>query len=240
MESFHILVHTDLSKPDQLMTNLLQSTFIFILSVVLSIAYAQDRIAHDSVKSPFRKGRWLTGITGSIDSDRNETKSIEEITSSNEYAINIVGGNFFKDRWLVGGIIQADRSDAEGTTDINTETIFIGPQIAHYFSDSPRGSLFLSLSPGYTRYRNLVRFGEGVTENEEVSEGSGFAFLLNLGYSYVVFDRIAFDIGFGVGQFWVDVDRELQPEGTVASDNIKIRNFSFSFGFRVLLDRLLQ
>ena len=222
------------------MTKLIQSIVTLFFTVIFGIANAQDSILSDTKSSPFRKGRWLTGITGSIDSDRNETKSIEEVTSSNEYAINIVGGNFFKDRWLVGGIIQADRSDAEGTTDINTETIFIGPQIAHYFSDSPRGSLFLSVAPGYTRYRNLVRFGDDTIENEEVSEGSGFAFLVNLGYSYVVFDRIAFDIGFGVGQLWVAVDRELQPEGMVTSDNIKIRNFSFSFGFRVLLDRLLQ
>lgn len=222
------------------MSRPLSLTILLLVFFLTVNAIAQDSIPTDSLTTPFRKGRWLTGITGSINSDRNETKSTDEVTTSNEYALNIVGGNFFKDRWLVGGIIQADRSDADGTTDINTETLFVGPLLVHYFSDSPRGSLFLSGAPGYTRYRNLVSFADGLIENQEISEGSGFAFIINLGYSYVVFDRIAFDIGFGVSQFWVDVDRELQPGGSISSDNVKIRNYNLSFGFRVLLDRLLQ
>lgn len=222
------------------MTHLRRYSIVFLFSTLCTTIIAQDSIVTDSLRTPFRKGRWLTGITGSINSDRNETKSIDEVTTSNEYALNIVGGNFFKDRWLVGGIIQADRSDADGTTDINTETLFVGPLLIHYFSDSPRGSLFLSGATGYTRYRNAVSFTDGLIENQEISEGSGFAFIINLGYSYVVFDRITFDIGFGVGQFWVDVDRELLAEGSITSDDINIRNFSLSFGFRVLLDRLLQ
>lgn len=222
------------------MLNLHRHKLLILLFLATGSVYAQDNTTIDSTKTPFRKGRWLTGITGSINSDRNETKSNDEVTSSNEYALNIVGGNFFKDRWLVGGIIQADRSDAEGASDVNTETLFVGPLIVHYFSDSPRGSLFLSGAPGYTRYRNVISFTDESIANTEISEGSGFAFIINLGYSYVVFDRITFDIGFGIGQFWVDVDRELQPEAIVITDNIKIRNFSFTFGFRVLLDRLLQ
>ena len=214
--------------------------FYFLVIFLVVHSNAQDSIVADSMKTPFRKGRWLTGITGSINSDRNETKSTDEVTTSNEYAINIVGGNFFKERWLVGGIVQADRSNADGITNINTETLFVGPLLVHYFSDSPRGSLFLSGAPGYTRYRNVVSFTDGLIETGEISEGSGFAFIINLGYSYVVFDRIAFDIGFGLSQFWVDVDRELQPEGIITSDNVKIRNYNLSFGFRVLLDRLLQ
>jgi len=202
-------------------------------------AYAQGN-PNDSIHSPFRKGRWLTGITGTISSSVNESKSTDERTSSNEYALNILGGKFFKDRWLVGGIVQMDRSDADGLTDLNTEGLFLGPLVTHYFSDSERGSLNLTLSPGYTRYNNSISFLDDLEENIEESEGSGFGFIVNLGYSYVVFDRIAFDIGVALTQRWLKVERRLEPGEVVFSDEINLRDISFSFGFRVLLDRFLQ
>ncbi len=193
----------------------------------------------DSV-TPFRQGRWLTGLSGSIDSNNLELRSSELETTSNEFGLSLIGGSFFKDRWLVGGIIQANRSDAEGVTDLTTETLFIGPKIARYLSDSPRGSLYVFLSPGYARYRNFISLRGDALFSEETSEGSGFGFLVSLGYAYVVFDRIVFDIGIVLGQSWVDLERELQPEDLVISDNIAIRNISFSFGFRVLLDKFLE
>ena len=195
---------------------------------------------NDSIKTPFRKGRWLTGISGAINSSTNELKSTDEKGSSNEYAFNILGGNFIADRWLIGGIIQMDRSDADGLADISTEGLFIGPFASRYFSASERGSLFLALAPGYTRYRNELSFVDDLEENVELSEGSGFGLIINLGYSYVVFDRIAFDIGVSLGQRWVNVERRIEPGDIVLSDDITLRNISFSFGFRVLLDQLLQ
>ena len=222
------------------MTKLLQNAIVFFALMAIGTTLSQDSIVKDSALSPFRKGRWLTGISGSINSDRNETGSNDEVSTSNEYSLNIIGGNFFKDRWLIGGIIQADRSDSEGITDISNETIFVGPLISHYFSDASRGSLFLSVSPGYTRYRDEIELLLVGEVTRELSEGSGFGILLNLGYSYVVFDRIAFDIGFGINQFWINVDRELMPDNTVVSDDIAIRNISLSFGFRVILDQLLR
>lgn len=221
----------------------LRSLRIIILGLLITLlhnAYAQDSIVTDSTTTPFRKGRWLTGISGVINSSKNQSESTGLDNSSNEYALNIVGGNFFKDRWLIGGIIQMERSDADGLTDLNTETLFLGPVISHYLSDSNRGALYLYLSPGYSRYRNLVRFTEDQVTDEESTEGSGFGILIGLGYTYVVFDRIAFDIGVGITQRWLTVERTLKPEEIVFSDNINLRNIGFSFGFKVLLDRFLQ
>ncbi len=218
-------------------------TLILIILSIFSLGnsyiFAQDS-AVDSIGTPFRKGRWITGISGTISSSVNETKSTGERTTSNAYALNIVGGQFFKERWLVGGIVQMNRSDAEGLTDLKTESLFLGPLITRYFSDTERGSLYLTLAPGYTRNNNTIRFIDDLDENLEESEGSGFGFIINLGYSYVVFDRIAFDIGVAITQSWLNVERRLEPGEVVFSDDINLRDISFSFGFRVLLDRLLQ
>lgn len=214
-------------------------TILCAICIGNTALFAQDSSA-DSTSTPFRQGRWLTGITGTISSSANESKSTDERTSSNEYALNILGGKFFRDRWLVGGIVQMDRSDADGLTDLNTESLFLGPLVTHYFSASEHGSLNLTLAPGYTRYNNTIRFIDDLEENIETSEGSGFGFIINLGYSYVVFDRIAFDIGVALTQRWLNVERRLEPGDIVFSDDINLRDISFSFGFRVLLDRFLQ
>ena len=218
------------------------SLLLFLLLTCSStdLVWAQDSIPNDSAQTPFRKGRWITGITGSINSSLVDVKSEEERTSSNEYSFNILGGNFFQDRWLVGGVIQMDRSDADALTDLTTETLFLGPFVSRYFSDSERGSLYLLLSPGYTRYRNLIRLTDDLELIEEKSEGSGFGVIINLGYSYVVFDRIAFDIGVTVAQRWLNVERIQQPGNVVFEDDITLRDISFSFGFRVILDKFLQ
>lgn len=206
----------------------------------LHCSYAQDSIATDSATTPFRKGRWLTGITGSISSSTNELKSTDEQGSSNEYSINILGGNFIEDRWLIGGVIEMNRSDAEGLANLTTEGLFIGPLFTRYLSDAERGSLYFAMAPGYSRYRNVLIFTDDLGINEEQSEGSGFGLILNLGYSYVVLDRIAFDIGVSLGQRWLNIDRTIQPGDIIFSDDITLRNLSFSFGFRVLLDQFLQ
>ncbi len=196
--------------------------------------------AADSTVTPFRKGRWITGITGGINSSLVDVKSEEGRNTSNEYNINIIGGKFFRDRWLIGGIIQMDRSDADDLTDFTTELIYVGPMISRYFSNSENGSIYLLLSPGYSRYRNLIRIADDLEVIEESSEGSGFGLLINLGYSYVVFDRIAFDIGVTVSQRWLEIERTQQPGNINFEDDIGLRSTSFSFGFRVLLDRFFQ
>ena len=217
-----------------------QVFFLICVCTFAGLINAQDSIPSDSVTTAFRKGRWLTGITGGINSSRVDLKSDEDETSSNEYNFNILGGNFIKDRWLVGGIIQMDRSDAEGMSELTTETFFVGPFVSRYLSDSDRGSLYLLLSPGYSRYRNVVRFTDDLEFFEEQGDGSGFGIVVNLGYSYVVFDRIAFDIGVSIAQRWLRVVRLQQPANNLSEDNIVLRNISFSFGFRVILDKFLK
>lgn len=216
--------------------------FSLLCSVlILGVATARSQTVADSdtVTTPFRKGRWLTGIAGSINSTTNEFRSNDAGSTSNEYAINIIGGNFVKDRWLVGGIIQMQRSNADGLANLTNETLFIGPTASHYFSDAERGSLFLSLAPGYARYQNLIRIEEATETSEEKSEGSGFGLFINLGYSYVIIDRIAFDIGVGLGQQWFNVERSIDPGNISFEDDISLRNVSFTFGFRILLDKFL-
>lgn len=193
-------------------------------------------VATDSLTTPFREGRWLTGLSGSISSNTTKINSLDEKIITNEFGLNFTTGKFIKDRLLFGGIINTNRASSSGNVDRTAESLFIGPFISYYLTENHRGSLFTTFSPGYVRYRDETGFTDIVNPIREFSEGGGFGTLLGLGYSYVINDQIAFDIGFDLNLFWVDVDLEQQPANTISSQNIAVSNIAFTFGFNVILD----
>ncbi len=212
----------------------------FCIALVLLTIFgiqAQDIIVNtDSITTPFRKGRWLTGLSGSISSNTNKTGTSEEKTITNEFGLNLSTGRFIKDKWLLGGKINMDRASSGGNIDRTTESLFIGPFVSHYLSANNRGSLFTTLSTGYLRYREETQLNTLQVATEFSSEGGGFGTLLGLGYSYVIQEKIAFDIGFNLNLFWIGVDQEELPSGVLSSENIAISNIAFTFGFNVILD----
>lgn len=217
----------------KIISGCITAMLVFMMSLYSPSAWSQTQ---DSLNTPFRKGRWLTGLSGSIGSNTNRISSSDEKTTTNEFGLTLSTGRFIKNRWLLGGRLNADRSETSGSIDRTTESIFIAPFLSYYLSPSDRGSLFISVSPGYVLYRDETTISDPVNPVEQSSEGDGFGSLLGLGYSYVIHDRIAFDIGFDVNLFWIGVDERLEPQATSISENISIRNISFNFGFNVILD----
>lgn len=210
---------------------------LLFLTFNMSLTFAQDTIptnTKDSISTPFRKGRWLTSLSGSISTSTNELRSTNSKSISNDYAINLSTGNFFKERWLFGITFQAAKQETKGDINVVGESFYIGPQFARYFSKTEEGSLFLNVSPGFVLYRSLANIN-GITEFQEESEGNGFGTLISLGYSYVIRDLISFNIGFSLQYAWINADT-VNIEGVVGSDNVTLSNISFTFGFGVILD----
>lgn len=198
---------------------------------------SQNTVPLDSVDStltPFRKGRWLTSLSGSISSTSTELKSTQIKTISNEFGINLSTGNFFKERWLFGVVFQAYREQAKGDVNIVGESLFIGPQIARYFSKNKDGSLYLNIAPSFVLFRSLATINE-IPDFKEEADGNGFGTFVSLGYSYVIRDLISLNIGFNIQYAWVGVDKS-DINGFKGSDNITLSNMSFTFGFGVILD----
>ena len=190
----------------------------------------------DSINTPFRKGRWLTGLSGSISSNSTEVSGSDEKTTTNEFGLNISTGRFIKDRLLLGGTLNADRASSAGSVDSTRETLFIGPFLSYYLTPNLRGSLFTRLSTGYVRFREETILNSIPETAEVLSTGGGFGTLIGLGYSYVIDDKIAFDIGFDLNLFWIGIDQEQQPVGTITSQNLSVSSTAFTFGFNVILD----
>ncbi|WP_298551548.1 outer membrane beta-barrel protein [uncultured Algibacter sp.] len=205
--------------------------YLFILAVsILSFNATSQNI--DSLDTAFRKGRWLTGLSGTISSSTTEVKNADFKSSSNNYGINIETGKFIKDRFLLGGRFQANQSSTNGTVERTTETFYIGPFTNYYLTDNKTGSLFATASLGYVRYRDETQL-QLVQEN---GEGGGLGAIVGLGYSYTINDFIAFDLGLNVNLFWVDIEQESLPSQTVANTSIASNDISFSFGFNIILD----
>lgn len=71
---------------------------------------------------------------------------------------------------------------------------------------------------------------------ELLSKGNGIGILSTLGYSYVLHDRISFDLGLTANVNWLKVEQKGIPEGTINNVNFVLSDLSFTFGFNVLLD----
>lgn len=199
-----------------------------------ALAFAQQ---NDSTTTAFREGRWLTGLSGSISSTTTQVDNIGDKNTSNNFGINIETGKFIKNRFLIGGRFQTNKISNSGSIDTTTETFYVGPFSNYYFLDNRTGSLFATASFGYVRYKNEVQYGQlNELISQQNSEGSGIGTILGVGYSYSINDFIAFDFGLNVNLFWVNIEQESLPTGTITNTSITSNDISFSFGFNVILD----
>lgn len=212
---------------------------LIITTVIFLFGYSTYGCAQeaDSTLTKFRKGRWQTGLAGSISTTRIQLNDESEEISTNNYGINIQTGKFLKDRWLVGGRFQINRVSSAGNVDQTTESLFIGPYSNYYLSDSPDGSIFGSLSFGYTRFKNNTIFESEQNLIEEISEGGGFGTIIGLGYSYTITNSVAFDLGINLNLFWVTVDQESAENQQDSKSTISSNDLSLSFGFNIILDK---
>ena len=74
------------------------------------------------------------------------------------------------------------------------------------------------------------------TPSQELLKGKGFGLLLNMGYTYVLHDRIGFNMGLGLRSTWANAEREIDQGRTMNKLNVFTGNLAFTFGFNVILD----
>ena len=107
-----------------------------------------------AISTPFRKGRWITGLNGTISSGSNSLNNSASGVSRNQYAIDFRTGKLVKDRLLVGGVLSFSRSNSDEFLKRTLESLFAGPLTTWYLSEGEQGSLFLSGAAGYVNFRD--------------------------------------------------------------------------------------
>jgi hypothetical protein len=210
--------------------------FAFLVYIIPSEQLQAQGIDRDSVTTPFRKGRWLSGLNGSFSSNTLKLGSSDELFSSSSYGIEIFTGTFFRDRWFVGLNVVANSSSGSGLIERESESLIIGPSLSYYFLKEPYGSLYVSVLPGYIRVREEGSVLVGGEPLNQKVEGPGFGTRIRLGYSYVISRRIILDVGVGTNFSWLDVSYDSEIERIDQQESIFSTGSFFSFGFNVLLD----
>ena len=216
----------------------IQYAFAILLFILVnSTVFSQSEKDTVDSNTPFRKGRWLTGLSGSISSGTNSLDTIGSGMTRNQYAVDFRTGKFLKDRLLLGGLVLLSRSSTEEFTKRTLETLYIGPLLTWYLTDGDKGSLFLSGSGGYVNFRDESGLLQSGILNQILIDGNGAGILLRFGYSYVLHDRVAFDLSLNFTNYWLSADVIEQPANRRTKENFTVSDLSFSFGFSVLLDR---
>ncbi|WP_233586823.1 hypothetical protein [Formosa maritima] len=190
------------------------------------------------INTPFRKGRWLTGLTGFIGSGSTENTITHDKSISNRYRIEINTGKFVRDRINIGLSANMERSNVEekNIAESTSELFFVGPKGTYYASDSYIGSIFFSLSPGYVLYRDKIGALIDDIYIENINKGGGFGFLFTFGFAYVIQDRVSFDLGLNYNVYWLNLNQESSANNITDKVSYELSNLSFSFGFKILLD----
>lgn len=189
-------------------------------------------------ETPFQKGLWLTSLEGSISSSNNTTNTNQNQNNfTSAYGLNIASNKLFKDRWAVGLRINAQRSAVSGVLERESESVFIGPSITHFLSDAPTGSLFISFSPGYVRFFEQSSASSGAVDISESIDGNGFGTAVRFGYAHLVNEKVLFNFGMNLNNFWIIADRVREPGLDISNENLSIGSIAFSFGFSVLLEK---
>ena len=124
---------------------------LLTFSVTLCAQSEEDSV---TTNTPFREGRWITGLSGSISSGSSSLDTVGSGVTRNQYTIDFRTGKFIKDRILLGGILGLTRSSTEEFTKRTLETLYIGPFATWYLTDGEQGSLFVSGSGGFVNFRD--------------------------------------------------------------------------------------
>lgn len=216
------------------------SCFCMFIAFLVCLIPSEDLQAQgadiDSVNTPFQKGRWMSGLNGSLSSSTLKLQSADDLVSTSAFDLQIFTGAFFKDRWLVALNLIVGSSNSAGLIETESERLVIGPSVSHYFLKDPFGSLYMSVLPGFIRVREVGSFKDQESVVRQQAEGPGFATRIRLGYSYVISKRIVLDVGVGTSLSWLKVDYESGLEELRQKETIFANSTFFSFGFNVLLD----
>lgn len=147
-------------------------------------------------------------------------------------------GKFVADKNLIGLVFGTTRNQSAGYLDIEQELTTLGPQYRLYTGNKPDMGLFARTIIFWAYYVENSVGSQGIYLVDETLKGNGAGADIGFGYSFVIADKVAFEIGFDYmlahfkGEFH---DNHL---GTKENVTFNRHDYRFSFGFSILFNRL--
>ena len=215
------------------------SVLIIILFYTVSGLLAQS--GSDSIElSSFRKGRNLVGLHGAISSSNlsRPDGSNDNSQLGNLYRFDIRLGKFVANKNVLGLLFTATRTQMIGYINNKAEFLSIGPWYRLYLGKEPNIAFYIQTDLLYSNYYGSSTGVQSLLTIDENLNVAGIHGALGIGLSYVMGDRVSFDVGFEYNQarYWgVVTDNTLATSEDIVLDR---SGFIFSFGFHVLFERL--
>lgn len=212
----------------------MKSIFVFI-SLSIFIISANGQADSIVLQTPFVKGKWINGLSGSIKSSSLDRDSVKNNTS-NEYRLNLGSSKFIRDRLSLGFLLQLSRLNSEGVISENSEIFQVGPLARYYTSESQIGSFFFQGVLSYVKYQESLTIDDTNSSFETKTDGKGIGFLLGLGYSYAISDWVIFDLAISYDTNWIDAKTNTSPSFEIVREDLILGAVSYSFGFNILIN----
>ena len=217
----------------------LRFLFLLLFLFFLLPTYCQesDPAGDNTPDNSYRAGRWITGISGTINSSNLGRGFSERDTSSfsNGHLVNLQVGYLIKDQFPVGLFVSSRSQSSFERFERDSENLSIGLWSRYYFIPG-NASLYPELALFYTHFfnRNLL-ISETTTGIDTSIDGDGYGAALGLGFSYVLEDVLVFDIGLNYNFFRIRGDLIDKIQETATKKSFSAQEVNFSFGFKVLI-----
>ena len=210
---------------------------VFVMTLVFVCGFSSLLAqSADSLETPFRKGRWFTGLSGSISSSTVSLDTSSDNSFTNRYGFSFDTKYFVRKRLALGVTLSASRENAEEFVTQESELFLIGPSARYYVVDNIRGSLFFEGFLGYSKFFERTTIDDPNFSLDQREKGGGIGSFAALGFSYVVSDKIIFDLALRYNLNLLSTERINEVSATSTSENIRLADLSFGFGFNIILD----
>lgn len=156
---------------------------------------------------------------------------------TNNYAFNLTGYKFIKDRFGVGFVLDIARSSNEELFINESEILNIGPSLRYYLANQKQGGAYVQSSIFYSKFYDRIALLDISNPVDKVLKGSGPGFSLGLGYGYVFKDIVSLEIGFRFSHSWLAGENIDHIASTSIDTNFRRLSFSFSFGLGILIGK---
>lgn len=210
------------------------------LILLFACSTLQSKAQEDStsLQGPFQKGRQVVNLLGAINSTSSDQGTGGEKKFSNNYNFSIELGKFVANKHVLGLHFNTNRSHTEHFVFREREMLTIGPFYRYYLSNESKGSPYLQANFTYLNYVDIskVQFDTLSFSNEVI--GDGLSTVIGIGYTYVMRNRVGFDIGFEYQWAYVKANRTDKIMMSTESLDVHINEYLFHFGFIVFFDRI--
>lgn len=216
---------------------------LVILGILLIWFSTSTGFSQDSVKviqTPFTKGRSLVAMGGSINSGTSDRIGL--VTDSkkfiNQYSFDINLSKVVARNFIIGLKFSTERTETEQIVDSQSEMLTLGPVTRVYLATNYSGGFFLQGGLLFVNYfeRNTL-FGNFQVIDESI-EGLGYAGFIGLGYTYVMHNRVGFEVGFNyrISTIYAEFFDHIGPVSDFQT--FTRADIMFNFGFIILFNKI--